>query len=168
MPRRVALNGGVFACGNTEERLKHKVLGARKRGLPSLDAYDHAKGTGYVPYHRGDYSGAAGKSKVCLLVHEAGFGGMSPYAARKLRRLGRAAVALGHDATDYGRSYTARSFVPYYAQRLSWACAGGGAQAIHNSLNKEVSAAVSFAARALASHAREAPARGADVPPTPE
>ena len=37
---------------------------------------------------------------------------MSPFAARHLRRLGRAAVDEGCDGTDYTRSYTARSFVP--------------------------------------------------------
>jgi hypothetical protein len=75
------------------------------------------------------------KAKVNLLVHETS-GGMSPFGARRLRRLGREAAALGHDATDYNRSYTARSFVPYYAQRMSNAIVINGAQGILNGINK--------------------------------
>ena len=39
----------------------------------------------------------------------------------------RAAAKHGHDATDYTRSYTARSFVPHYAQCISSACVLHGA-----------------------------------------
>ena len=48
-------------------------------------------------------------------------------AARPLSGLGRAAARHGHDATDYTRSYTARSFVPHYSQRISSACVMHGA-----------------------------------------
>ena len=44
---------------------------------------------------------------------------MSPYAARRLRRLARGASDNGTDGTEYTRSNTARSFVPYFAQRIS-------------------------------------------------
>ena len=72
-----------------------------------------------------------GKSRVRLLVHESTFGGMSPYAAARLRRLGRLAATRGTDAKiDYTRSHTASSFVPYFAQRLSTACAIFGAECI--------------------------------------
>ena len=92
-PGGASLNGGVFLLGNTEERLKHKVLGARQRGVPSMEAFDHGTGKGYVPYTKGQYWDAIEnrKSRVHLLVHEATFGGMSPYAAKRLRRLGRLA-----------------------------------------------------------------------------
>ena len=53
-----------------------------------------------------------------LLVHEI-FGGMSPFASCHLRRLGRRAAEEGTDSTDYSQSYTAASFVSYYAQRIS-------------------------------------------------
>ena len=43
----------------------------------------------------------------------------SQYGACRLRRLGRDAFESGQDATDYNLSYTVRSFVPYYAQRMS-------------------------------------------------
>ena len=57
-----------------------------------MGAYDHGTGKGHVPYARGQYWDAIEnrKSRVHLLVHEASFGGMclSPYAAKRLRRLG--------------------------------------------------------------------------------
>ena len=72
----------------------------------------------YVPYKKGHYWDAVEnrKSTVSLIVHEAGLGGMSPFAARRLRRLAREAEANKADKTDYRRSYTASSFVPYPAQ----------------------------------------------------
>ena len=64
-------------------------------------------------------------------------GSMSPYAARHLRHLGRAAAAGGVDGTDYTRSYTARSFVPYYAQLISTACVMQGAEGILLGITKK-------------------------------
>ena len=61
------------------------------------------------------------------MVLGAGIGGMSPFAARRLRRLARAAAELGTDRTDYRRSYTVSSFVPFFAQRLSSASVMEGA-----------------------------------------
>ena len=52
------------------------------------------------------------------------------------RYLAREAAKNGCDGTDYTRSYTASSFVPYYAQRLSWASAGGVADGILASTSK--------------------------------
>ena len=55
---------------------------------------------------------------------------MTRYTARRLRLLGRAAKASGADPTDYSAGSAARSFVPYYAQRLSSTCVLEGAQGI--------------------------------------
>ena len=55
---------------------------------------------------------------VRLLVHETS-GGMSDYSAKYLRKLARDALDIGFDVTAYQLSYTARSFVPYFAQRIS-------------------------------------------------
>ena len=63
------------------------------------------------------------------MCHEI-FGGMSSYAAKHLRRLAREANANGTDRTDYTRSYTARAFVPFYAQRMSFAILMNGAKGI--------------------------------------
>ena len=75
------------------------------------------------------------KAKVLLLVHETS-GGMSPYGARRLRRLGRDAEDNGHDTTDYTLSYKARSFVPYHSQRMSNAIVMHGAQGILSGIQK--------------------------------
>ena len=53
-----------------------------------------------------------------------------------LRRLGRDAALAGVDATDYSLSVTARSFVPFYAQRISNNIVMHGAQGILNGLTK--------------------------------
>ena len=94
--------------------------------------FDHSNGAGFVAPHQGDYLDAIvnRKAAVHLLVHEARLGGMSPYAARHLRRLGRAAATNGIDGTDYMRSFTARSFVPHFGQRISTACVMYGAEGI--------------------------------------
>ena len=54
----------------------------------------------------------------------------------RLRRLGRLAMENGVDSTDYSRSYTARSFVPYYAQSICSACVMHGAHGILKGIRK--------------------------------
>ena len=51
-----------------------------------MGAFDHTKGTGFVPAHDGDYWDAlkTRKADVNLLVHETS-GAFSPKAARHLR-----------------------------------------------------------------------------------
>ena len=114
-----------------EERLKHRVLGTRERGLKASGKFNHATGVGHVPYHSGDYEDAIKnrKARVWLLSHET-LGGMSPATSRLFRRLGREAARSGTDGTDYTKSYTARSYVPYYAQKISGAIVMNGAQGI--------------------------------------
>ena len=52
-------------------------------------------------------------------------------------RLGRTAADEGCDGTDYTRSYTARSFVPYFGQRISTACVMYGAEGILKGIRKK-------------------------------
>ena len=123
--------------GNTAERLKHRVLGTRQRGVPGLGKFDHATGAGFVAYHAGDYVDAIKNKKatVQLLVHET-LGGMCPFSARRLRRLARDAATNGCDATDYTLSSTARSFVSFYAQRISSAIVMNGARSILDGISR--------------------------------
>ena len=88
-------------------------------------------GSGYVKANYGDYGDAIRnrKAKVLLLGHE-NSGGMSAFAAKQLYRLGREAKEHGNDSTDYQRSHTARSFVPFYAQRMCTAIVMHGAKGI--------------------------------------
>ena len=120
------------------------VLGTRQRGLPTEPPFNHTTGRGYVkatpkPGLKGaaDYADAIinRKARVHLLAHETS-GAFSAYAARRLRRLGRVARALGIDGTDYAASYTAASFVSYYAQRITSACVLNGARGVFKALNK--------------------------------
>ena len=57
-----------------------------------------------------------------------------------MRRKGREAKAHGADPKDYSLSPTARSFVPYYAQRLSTTSVMYGAGAIQKSLKRKAAA----------------------------
>ena len=75
------------------------------------------------------------KALVRLLVHETS-GGMSDYAAKYLRKLARDALDVGPDVTAYMLSYTARSFVPYYAQRISHAIVMHGAAGVHKGITR--------------------------------
>ena len=113
------------------------MLGTRQRGRRCDGKFDHSTGTGFVPAHKGDYCDAIDKRKalVRLLVHEAG-GGLAPYAAKYLRFLSRRARTNKHDATDYQCSYSARAFVPFYAQRLSATSAMNAAQGIHKGIEQ--------------------------------
>jgi hypothetical protein len=83
-PAACTLIGGQYLFGNTEERLKYRVIGTRRRGLPALGVYIHKLGTGHVAAHRGDYYDCIEnrKARLHLITFEAGLGGMSPYAAR--------------------------------------------------------------------------------------
>ena len=130
-PACTTLNGHEYGMGNTSERLKHRVLGTRQRGIPAQGKFNHATGAGYVPFHAGDYVDAIKNKKATtqLLVHET-LGGMCPYSSRRLRRLARDAATSGCDATDYTLSSTACSFVPYDAQRISSAIVMNGAQGL--------------------------------------
>ena len=74
--------------------------------------------------------------------------------ARRLRRLGRrVARALGIDGTDYATSYTASSFVSYYAQRITSACVLNGARGVFKALGQaKAKFAKSMTAAAAAAH----------------
>ena len=104
-----------------------------------MGRFDHSNGAGFVAPHQGDYRDAINnrKASVNLLVHESATGAMSPFAARHLRRLGRAAATEGCDGTDYTHSYTARSFVPHFGQRISTACVMYGAEGILKGVRKK-------------------------------
>ena len=106
--------------------------------MPALGRYNHKDGSGHVAAHRGDYYDCIEnrKARLHLVTFEAGLGGLLPYGARRLRRKGREAKASGVDPTDYTTSPTARSFVPFYAQRLSSACVLSGARAIQKSMKR--------------------------------
>ena len=63
-------------------------------------------------------------------------GGRAP-TLREIKNAPPEAKEGGADPTDYSASPTARSFVPYYAQRLSATCVINGARAIQKSLKRK-------------------------------
>ena len=107
-----------------------------------MGTFKHTDGTGYVKPHKGDYHDAIDnrKAAVNMVTFESGLGGLLPFGARRLRRKAREAKASGHDPTDYTLSPTARSFVPYYTQRLSATCVLNGARQIQKTLKRKVAA----------------------------
>ena len=129
-PTGLSLNGDSYAFGNTEERLEYTVMGAKQRGVPSMPAFDHTTGSGFVAAQDGGYSDAINnrKADVNLLVHET-TGAICPSAARHLRRLARDAKANDCDGTDY-RNSGVTSFVAYYAQHIVTACVMYGAEGV--------------------------------------
>ena len=144
------LNGGVYDFGNTEEKLKHVVLGARGRGCPSMRAFCRATGKGYFPPHQGEYRDALTnrKARVRLLVHDSSTGGMAPRTASRLHRLYHLSVAAGDtDMTNYDdKLHFERAFVPHFAYRMATASVMNAAKGIHQVIaNKRKALAASDA-----------------------
>ena len=149
-PSVTTLNGGTYSFGNTAERLAHRVLGSRRRGVSSMGAFDHRKGTGFVAAHDGDYVDALknNKAMVRLLVHET-TGGLDAYAAKHLNYLAREAAKNEYDGTDYRNSRTA-SFAVHYSQRIVTACVAYGAEGILKGIRSATRARLRGGARSSA------------------
>ena len=81
-----------------------------------------------MAYPQGGRCARTQGSESFRIIHATG--GISPFAARRLRRLARAAAENDNDTTDYTLSSTARAFVPYYSQRICAAIRMHGAQGI--------------------------------------
>ena len=112
--------GHLYAFGNTEEHARWANLGCKPRGRRQDGPLDHKTGRGYVKGHKGHYDDAlrVKKNVVCLLLHNT-FGGFSPPAATKIRRLGRAARG-GVDRTSYSTRHSkTRPYVVHHTQRIS-------------------------------------------------
>ena len=71
-----------------------------------------------------------------MLLHEP-TGAMSDFTAKLLHRAKKNADKNGCDGTMYQTGSTASSFVPYYAQRLSWAAIKGTAITINTEIAKK-------------------------------
>ena len=97
--------GHLISFGNTEERLKHSVLGSRRRGTRSDGKYNHRNGTGHVPAHDGDYADAMSKVHGVLLLMTESTGALAKPVVMLLRALARlATLPSGNDTTVYGSS----------------------------------------------------------------
>ena len=137
-PACTQFTGHTHLTGNTEERAKHRVLGARQRSVQAAGVFDHTTGEGFVARHDGDYHDAINhrKANVKLVLHGA-LGGMSVFTSKILHRAARDAKKNGCDATNYGECRAAATFVPHYAQKLSWAAIQGTALTFAAQLAKQ-------------------------------
>ena len=106
-----------------------------------MGAFDHSNGAGFVARHDGDYSDAIknGKANVQLLVHDGDACPMQPATFATPRVCCHRPPTRQRDGapTTYSRSYTAKSFVPHYAQRISTACVMWGADGILKGISKQ-------------------------------
>ena len=138
------LNGDTYSFGNTEEKLKHIVLGARGRGWPTGEGYCRRTGQGYFPPHKGDYRDALDnrKARVRLLVHSSVTGGLSPRTASRLRRLYHLAKQGGDtDMTNYeDQPHYMNMFITYFSYRMATASVMNAAKGIHQVIGKKLKA----------------------------
>ena len=112
------VDGGRYAFGNTEERLRRLVLGLDGHGQPGEAPLDRRTGRGWVRATTGSYTDALRKGHhVTLLVAE-NSGALAPGFRDLLRLYGRVAGRpYAHDATVYGAART--SPTSYYAHHLA-------------------------------------------------
>ena len=130
--------GHIYAFGNTEELLRIKVLGCRRRGRRRQGPFNHSTGKGWVKEVKGDYADALSKgSRVIPGVVET-MGGVVPHLRAYLRYLARRARhAGGLDGTVYGSSRTsASSFYSHHIQRIGLAAQLGDARGIRRAIRE--------------------------------
>ena len=112
------VDGGRYAFGNTEERLRRLVLGLDGHGQPGEAPLNRHTGRGWVRATTGSYTDALRKGHhVTLLVAE-NSGALAPGFRDLLRLYGRVAGRpYAHDATVYGTARTSPR--AYYAHHLA-------------------------------------------------
>ena len=116
--------GHLYALGNTEERYRVKILGAKSRGRPGTAPLDHATGLGWVKGVKGDYDDALRvKRGLVIPVIIETRGGLSRHARARVSQLAaRVAGANARDGTKYGKStFSPRRFYAHWTRRAMWA-----------------------------------------------
>ena len=108
-----SFRGDTHAFGNTEEFLIRDTHGVNARA--GNTPFGNATGKGAVAAHKGAYNDAENvkHNTVHLRLHNV-FSGFAPQADKDLHNLAK----RGIDRTEY-ESWSASSFVPYWAQRIS-------------------------------------------------
>ena len=127
--------GHLVAFGGTEETLLYQNIGCKARGDPSLGAFDHATGTGWVREHRGAYHDAmVNKANHVTMLIACDMGGIAGGTVATLHRLSKNA-AEGRDGTVYGVHSNANYFT-HHATAISLATVTAAAEAIELGVNK--------------------------------
>ena len=98
--------GHLYRFGSTEEKLRLKILGCRRRGRKQDGPLDHSTGKGWVERAKGDYYDAIHvKKHPTTLVATESSGAVSPDGVAYLRRLTRVVRTPDvSDTTIYGVS----------------------------------------------------------------
>ena len=129
--------GHKIGFGNTEEEERVRILGCKKRGLPTDKPMDHATGRGWVAPRKGHYYDAlvVKRSRVIAAVIEA-TGGQSRPLSKQTRQLAKRTKGKGAvDRTNYGLTRrSTRSFEMHHKQRISLAAVMADAKAIRRRL----------------------------------
>ena len=133
--------GHLYGFGNTEEKLRVKILGCKPRGRRQDGAFIHMgphAGTGWVKGVEGDYRDALSKGHKTKIVLVETTGGISPHTRAICRRHARRATAKGaRDKTKYGTTrISTRSFYTHHTQRLSLAAVRLDAKNIRAGINR--------------------------------
>ena len=129
--------GHKIGFGSTEEEERVRILGCKKRGLPTDKPMDHATGRGWVAPRKGHYYDAlvVKRSRVIAAVIEA-TGGQSRPLSKQVRQLAKRTKGKGAvDRTNYGLTRrSTRSFEMHHKQRISLAAVMADAKAIRRRL----------------------------------
>ena len=129
--------GHKIGFGNTEEEERVRILGCKKRGLPTDKPMDHATGRGWLAPRKGDYYDAlvVKRSRVIAAVIES-TGGQSRPLSKQVRQLAKRTKGKGAvDRTNYGLTRrSTRSFEMHHKQRISLAAVMADAKAIRRRL----------------------------------
>ena len=124
--------GHLVGLGNTEERYRVLVLGAKPRGRKQDGAFNHSTGKGWVKGVEGQYADALKKRRSVMPVILEVSGGMSRHTKAHFRHL--AARSKGPGATDrtrYGQLRgSTRSFLRHHTQQVVKAAVVGDSEAI--------------------------------------
>ena len=123
-------DGHRFAFGNSEDKVRVECLGRKQRGRVGDPPFNHNTGKGYIEGVKGYYHDALvnKKNKVNVLLHNT-FGGFSPPAASKIRRMGTTAKG-GTDRTRYA-DRRRLSYVTHHTRRIATAIIKNDAYAIN-------------------------------------
>ena len=128
-----AVDGGSFAFGNTEERLRVLVLGVAERGVRGDGPFDRRTGAGWVAAStKHDYADALSRGHTVTLLACESTGALSPGYGACLRDLGaQSRQPNTQDSTCYGTSPSSpQSFYPHHLAAISAAVVGADAHTI--------------------------------------
>ena len=128
-------DGGRFAFGNTEEKLRATVLGVAERGDRADGPLDRRTGVGWVAAStKHDYADALSRGRSVTLLTSESSGAIAADYAACLRALDKQSrLPETQDSTRYGTSLSSpQSFYQHHVAAISAAIVGADADTIAN------------------------------------